>query len=128
MAARTGVIVPVAGFALPDGLQASERLDLAAQPPPTRIAIVQLNSNGQQVRPGTQYRFSLHRGATVAAVPARSASLETAASERVESWLELFESLFALRAQHTEALLNDARARETTLLDALRALGATPRI
>ncbi|MDE2347523.1 MAG: hypothetical protein KGL92_03375 [Gammaproteobacteria bacterium] len=94
MAARTGVIVPVAGFALPDGLRAGERLDLAAQPRPTRIAIVQLNSNGQQVRPGTQYLFSLHRGTTVEAVPVGSASLDAAASQRVESWLELFESLF----------------------------------
>ena len=51
-------------------------------------------------------------------------------------------SLFALRARVTEeqlstaraqaqiseALLNDARLRESTLLDALRALGAAPRV
>ena len=37
---------------------------------------------------------SRHRGTALEAVPVRSASLETAASQGVESWLELFEPLF----------------------------------
>lgn len=37
-------------------------------------------------------------------------------------------SLFALRARASEVLLSESRARESALLDALRALGAAPRV
>ena len=37
-------------------------------------------------------------------------------------------SLFALRARASETLLSESRARESALLDALRALGAAPRV
>ena len=53
VSADTGVVVPVRGLLLPDELRAGERLNLTAQPLPTRIAVVQLNSNGQQLLPGT---------------------------------------------------------------------------
>ena len=93
--ADTGVVVPVRGLVLPDELRAGERMDLAAQPQATRIAIVQLNSNGQQLPPGTAYRFVTHPGAAAAAVVVRSTSLESVASQRVEGWLELFQSIFS---------------------------------
>ncbi len=93
--AHTGVIVPVRGLPLPDGLRANDRLDLAAQPRRTRIAIAQLNSNGQQFVPGKVYDFAIRAGSTVVAVPVRSIDLEAVASQRAEGWLELFESLFS---------------------------------
>ena len=91
--ARSGVIVPMPGVTMPARLNAGERLDLAAQPRATRIAIVQLNSNGQQLLPGTDYRFVTDAGAAAPAVVVRSANLESVSSERVEGWLELFESM-----------------------------------
>ena len=95
VAPRTGVIVPVRGLALPQGLRAGDHLDLAAQSRSTRIAIAELNSNGQQFVPGKTYDFAIHRGSTAAAVRVTSVSLEASSSQRAKGWLELFESLFS---------------------------------
>jgi hypothetical protein len=73
--AHTGVLVPVPGLALPAGLQAGEHIDLAAQPPSTRIAIAQLHSSGQLLPLGQHYTFTIRRG--IAAIPV---------SEGVESY------------------------------------------
>ncbi len=94
VAAHTGVIVPVPGVPLPKGLNAGDRFDLAAQPRSTRMAIAQLNSNGQPFLPGKVYRFVIPRGPTTAAVSVRSINLKTAAGQREAAWLELFEALF----------------------------------
>ena len=95
VAARTGVIVPVRGLALPQGLRAGDHLDLAAQSRSTRIAIAELNSNGQQFIPGKTYDFAIRRGPTTVAVRVRSVGLEAVASQRAQGWLEFFESLFS---------------------------------
>lgn len=87
VAARTGVIVPVLGLALPEGLRAGDHLDLAAQSRSTRIAIAELNSNGQQFVPGKAYDFAIHRGSTAAAVRVTSVSLEASSSQRAKGWL-----------------------------------------
>jgi hypothetical protein len=93
--ARTGVIVPVRGVPLPKGVHAGERLDLAAQPRSTRMAIAQLNSNGQQILPGKVYGFAIGRGPTAAAVSVTSVRLQAAPSQGEQGWLELFEALFS---------------------------------
>ena len=95
VAARTGVIVPVRGVPLPRGLNAGDRLDLATQPRSTRLAIAQLNSNGQPFLPGKAYRFAIRRGPTTAVVSVTSINREAAASHGEQGWLELFEALFS---------------------------------
>ncbi len=93
LGARTGVIVPLSGLALPEGLHAGERFDLAAQPRSTRIAIAQLNPNGQLLPSGKEYAFAIHHGLTAATVSVRATSLEASAGQAEQGWLELFEAL-----------------------------------
>ncbi len=95
VAARTGVIVPVSDVALPKGLNAGDRLDLAVQPRATRMAIAQLNSNGQQFPLGQAYGFAIRRGPTTAVVSVRSINLETDVTQGEQGWLELCEALFS---------------------------------
>ncbi|MBW4051692.1 MAG: hypothetical protein HIU85_09540, partial [Proteobacteria bacterium] len=80
--ARAGLIVPVRGVPLPKGLDAGDRLDLAAQPRSTRMAIAQLNSNGQQVPPGKVYGLTIRRGPTTAVYSVGSVNLALAATSK----------------------------------------------
>jgi hypothetical protein len=91
--ARTGVIAPLSGLALPEGLHAGERFDLGAQPRATRIAIAELNPNGQLLPSGKVYGFTIHHDLTAAAVSVRATSLEASAGQAEQRWLELFEAL-----------------------------------
>ena len=92
--ARTGVIVPRPDIPLPKGLHAGDRLDLAAQPRSIRMAIAQLNSNGQPFPLGKVYSFAIRRGPTAVVVSVRSINREAAAIQGEQAWLEVFEALF----------------------------------
>ena len=91
--ARTGVIVPLSGLALPERLHAGERFDLGVQPRSTRIAIAELVPNGQLLPSGKVYDFAIHHGLTAATVSVRATSLEAGAGQAEQRWLELFEAL-----------------------------------
>ncbi len=93
--AHTGVLVPVPGLALPAGLQAGEHIDLAAQPPSTRIAIAQLHSSGQLLPLGQHYTFTIRRGIAAIRVPVRSISWSDAPDLGLVAWLRIFEGLFS---------------------------------
>lgn len=91
--ARTGVILPLSGRALPEGLHAGERFDLGAQPRSTRIAIAGLNPNGQLLSSGKVYGFAIHRGLRSATVSVRATSLEASAGQAEQRWLSIFEAV-----------------------------------
>ncbi len=93
--ARTGALVPVPSLALPPGLDAGERIDLAEQPPATRIAIAQLHSSGQLLPLGQQYTFVIRRDAARISIPVRSTSWNAAPDLGFVAWLRIFEGLFS---------------------------------
>lgn len=93
--ARTGVLAPVPGLALPTGVYPGEPIDLAEQPPSTRIAIAQLHSSGQLLPLGQHYTFVIPRGATPTPVPVTSISWGAAPDLGLVAWLRIFEGLFS---------------------------------
>ncbi len=93
--AHTGVLVPVPGLTLPEGMYAGEHIDLAEQAPATRIAIAQLHSSGQLLPLGQVYTFTIRRGIALRPVPVRSISWEAAPGLGLVAWLRIFEGLFS---------------------------------
>ena len=92
--AHTGVIVPVPGLALPQGLRVGEPIDLAQQPPSTRIAIAQLHTAGQLLPLGLAYTLMIRRGTSRVTIPVTSVSWGSAPGFGLIAWLRLFEGLF----------------------------------
>jgi hypothetical protein len=93
--AQTGVLVPVPALALPTGLHAGEHIDLAAQPPSTRIAIAQVHSSGQLLPLGHHYTFMVRRGSAALPVRVTSISWGAAPDLGLVAWLRIFEGLFS---------------------------------
>ena len=93
--AHAGVIVPVPGLALPNGLHVGEPIDLTQQPRATRIAIAQLHTAGQMLPVGEVYPVTFHRGGSRISVSVTSMSWDSAPGFRLIAWLRLFEGLFS---------------------------------
>lgn len=93
--AHTGILVPVPALALPTGLHAGEHIDLAAQPPSTRIAIAQVHSSGQLLPLGHHYTFMVRRGSAALPVRVTSISWGAAPDLGLVAWLRIFEGLFS---------------------------------
>jgi hypothetical protein len=91
---HTGLIEPLPGIALPDGLRGGQRLDLSAQPLATRIAIVQrLNPTAPDSTPGRSYAFLVGQGATQRTVVVASKELEKATGAQATAWIGVWLSL-----------------------------------
>ena len=79
--AHTAVIVPIPGIPLPKALEPGDRVDLAATPQPTRIAIV-----GRTLPVGRTYEFVIRRGRTIATVPVTSVDTSTGTGAQWSAW------------------------------------------
>jgi hypothetical protein len=93
--AHTAVVTPVRGFALPQGLHAGMRINLAEQPPASRIVIAELQpGNGRLWPPGQVYTFMVEDGGAL--IPAQVATPSSGATPGggLTQWLFYFESLF----------------------------------
>lgn len=91
--AHTGVIEPLAGIPLPAALHAGDRIDLAAQPRSTRIAII------KNVPPGQTYEFVTGHGGAHLTLPVTSNSWHAATGFRAAPWAGLgFTTLLSMIA------------------------------
>ncbi len=79
--AHTAVIVPIPGIPLPKALEPDDRVDLAATPQPTRIAIV-----GRTLPVGRTYEFVIRRGRTIVTVPVTSVDTSTSTGVQWSEW------------------------------------------
>ncbi len=79
--AHTAVIVPIPGIPLPKALEPGDRVDLAATPQPTRIAIV-----GRILPVGRTYEFVIRRGRTIVTVPVTSVDTSTGTGAQWSAW------------------------------------------
>ncbi len=79
--AHTAVIVPIPGIPLPKALEPDDRVDLAATPQPTRIAIV-----GRTLPVGRTYEFVIRRGRTIVTVPVTSVDTSTGTGAQWSAW------------------------------------------
>ncbi len=86
--ARTAVIEPIPGIPLPSALRAGDQIDLAAQPPATRIAII--ITNGLSTLSARQtYLFVIRRGGANTTIPIKPVRLNAASSVRAFYWSTL---------------------------------------
>ena len=94
VSARSAVINPITGIPLPPGIQAGDRIDLAAQPLATRIVvgINVLSSYLQATLPvGHAYDFVIERAKNAIHVPVTSVKLGATSSLRTFQWLNLID-------------------------------------
>ncbi|HVC37944.1 MAG TPA: GAF domain-containing protein [Gammaproteobacteria bacterium] len=93
---HTAVIHPIAGIPLPSGMQAGDRIPLAAQPLPTRdvIGINFLSSYLAADLPlGHSYDFVIQRGETQITVPVPAVKLSDATGIPVVQWISFVQIL-----------------------------------
>ncbi len=100
---RTAVIEPITGIPLPAGIQAGDRMELAAQPLPTRdvIGINTLSAYLSATLPlGHTYEFVIERGKAHVTVPVTAVNLSDASGIPVVQWISFLQivvfSLLAL--------------------------------
>lgn len=90
--AHTEAIVALPGVARPQGLRAGNRIDLAAQPLATRLAIVNGGNASQPLPPGQILQFVVQRGPERLSVPVRTVRWGVSIS-RSARWLRVFGDL-----------------------------------
>ncbi len=84
---HTAVIVPIPGIPLPKALEPGDRVDLAATPQATRIAI----SRFTQFDPaGRTYEFAIRRGRAIVMVPVTNVDTSTGTGMRWSEWAFFF--------------------------------------
>ena len=83
--ARTAVIHPTGGLALPAGIVPGDRIDLAALNRPARIAISITNLEGQLPRAQT-YQLAIQRGVQRTVIPVPTVDWGTSRSIRFSQW------------------------------------------
>lgn len=84
--ARTAVIRPTEGLALPVGIVPGDRIDLAALNRPARIAISITNLEGQLPRAQT-YQLAFQRGVQRTVIPVPTVDWSTSRSIRFSQWV-----------------------------------------
>ena len=75
--AHTGVIEPIPGIPLPKDLKADDRIDLAALPRSTRIAIIRFAQFVDNLPAGRTYEFVIRRGRAIVTVPVTNVDTST---------------------------------------------------
>lgn len=93
--AGTGVIVPIPGVVLPEGLHANDHIELAEQPLGTRIAIATGGPAGQMLPPGQVYHFVVQRGSARVSVPVSTIGVDILSGIRSVQGLTFFVLLFS---------------------------------
>ena len=91
---RTAVIEPITGIPLPAGIQAGDRMELAAQPLPTRdvIGINTLSAYLSATLPlGHTYEFVIERGKAHVTVPVTAVNLSDASGIPVVQWISFLQ-------------------------------------
>jgi len=91
---HTAVVQPIAGIPLPAGMQAGDRIPLAAQPVPTRevIGINYLSAYLAANLPlGNTYDFVIQRGDTQITVPVPAVKLRDATGIPVVQWMSFLQ-------------------------------------
>ena len=107
---HTGIIEPVAGIPLPVTLHAGDRIDLAAQPRSTRIAII------ANIPKGRTYEFVTGHGSAHVSLPVTSVSWNAAQGFRATPWAGLcFTALLSMIALLALWLGRDRAAAGLTL-------------
>jgi len=84
--ARTAVIRPTGGLALPIGIVSGDRIDLAALNRPARTAISIMNLEGQLPRAQT-YQLAIQRGSQRTVIPVTTVDWGTSKSIRFSQWV-----------------------------------------
>ena len=85
--AHTAVIVPIPGIPLPKALESGDRVDLAATPRSTRIAIGRFTQSDPA---GRTYEFVIRRGRAVVTVPVTNVDTSTSTGMRWSEWAFFF--------------------------------------
>ena len=84
--AHTALIVPIAGIPLPHALEPGDRVDLAATPPPARIAISRFAQDDADLPAGRTYEFAIGRGRASLRVPVTNVDTRTETGAQLSEW------------------------------------------
>ena len=83
---RTAVIVPIPGIPLPKAIEPGDRVDLAATPRSTRIAISRFLQSQDEVPVGRTYELAIRRGQAIAMVPVTTVDTSTGTGAMWSEW------------------------------------------
>ena len=84
--AHTAVIVPIPGIPLPKALAPGDRVDLAATPRSTRIAIGRFVQFDDNLPVGRTYEFAIRRGQANVTVPVTTVDTSTVTGAQWSEW------------------------------------------
>ncbi len=88
--AHTAVIVPIPGIGLPKALRPGDRVDLAATPPATRIAIGRFAQFNDSLPVNRTYAFAIRREHANFTVPVTNVDTSAGTGEQWSEWAFLF--------------------------------------
>ena len=86
---HTAVIVPIPGIPLPKALEPGDRVDLAATPRSTRIAIGRFAQFNDSLPVGRTYEFAIRRGQANLDVPVTNVDTSTSTGAQWSAWAAL---------------------------------------
>ncbi len=84
--AHTAVIAPIPGIPLPKALEPGDRIDLAAAPRSTRIAIGRFTQSDSALPAGRTYEFPIRRGQAEVMVPVTTVNASTGTGVQWSDW------------------------------------------
>ena len=86
---HTAVIVPIPGIPLPKAIEPGDRVDLAATPRSTRIAISRFVQFDDNLPVGRTYEFAIRRGQANVMVPVTTVDTSTSTGAQWSEWAYL---------------------------------------